>query len=107
MPREMTANEVRDAFMGHVRSLIDYWSDLPDDACKDRDPKSWRVSGVVHSVLALLDGASVLPGFIVAPSPHPDDRQFHIDEGENWYPENRHADVKADIAGGVHELLYP
>lgn len=105
MSREFTTDEVRNQFLDHVRGLIEYWSTV--DLDQQSDTVEYRVGGVVHSLLATLDGCSmVLPGFIVAPCPHEDDKQYNIDEGENWYPENHQSSVCADISGGLHELLY-
>ena len=105
MSREFTTDEVRDRFLDHIRGLIQYWSTVELNA--DHDSIEYRVSGVVHSLLTTLDGCSLeLPGFIVAPCPHQSDKQFYLDKGENWYPENHDSKVSADIGGYLHELLY-
>lgn len=100
-PREMTMEEVREAFLGHVRVMVDYWTNLPDQTVEQ------RVSGVAFSVLVALDGAAAsLPGFIVAPLPHPEDREFLQGECENWWPENHDVTVRADISGELHDEFY-
>jgi len=33
-------------------------------------------------------------------------KEYHIKEGENYFPENHTLDIKCDIAGGLHELLF-
>ncbi len=109
-PRELTADEVRDRFLDHARAMVRFWSDpdLRQNPLEDRTDIERRVSGAVFSILVALDGAlGDLPGFIVAPRPHPDDREFLRGEGENWFPENHDAAVKADIAGELHDLFYP
>jgi hypothetical protein len=40
-----------------------------------------------------------LPGFKVIPYPHPDDKPFNQECGENWYSS------RVDISGALHELL--
>lgn len=106
MAREKTREEVRDEFMDHVRMLVDYWAETtPHDGrqylCRD------RISGFAHSLLTTIDGCSAgVPGFILAPAPHPEDKKYHQEEGSDWYPENHESDVKCDIGGGLHELLY-
>jgi len=103
-PREKTTEEIRGEFLKHVRSLINYW----DKVESKEGPKSQkdRLEGLAFSIMVALDGgAMALPGFIVAPSPHPDDKEYHISEGSNYYPENHELDIKGDIAGGLHELL--
>jgi hypothetical protein len=46
-----------------------------------------------------------LPAFILAPLPGKEDKQYHIDNEENYYPENHNANIKCDIAGGLHDNL--
>lgn len=106
--REMTTEEVRDQFLNHLRCMINYWATIPaEQNVSNQDDSLWRVSGVVFSVLVALDGSAVsLPGFIVAPDPHPDDKKYHIENQENWWPENLADNIKADIAGNLHELLH-
>lgn len=93
-PRAYTTEEVRLQFIQHVRGLIQYWSHNPppvDIAAKEAlmtqaELIESRVSGCCHSLLALIDGSCVnMPGFKLIPNIHPDDKQFHIDEGENYY----------------------
>ena len=102
-PRQTTEDEVRRAFLGQCRSAIHYWETLSGEHTLHD-----RLSGVAFSVLCILDGVSGgLPGFIVAPCPHPDDRAFRENEGEDWWPENDSAAVNCDISGGLHEQLAP
>ena len=46
-----------------------------------------------------------LPGFRLAPMSHKDDKQYNIDNGENYFPINNEDDVNCDIAGGLHEQI--
>lgn len=95
-PRAYTDDEVRDQFLNHLARTVRYW------IREDRAPTiTDKMTGLVHSILATIDGSdAALPGFILAPSPHPDDEQFHRDEGERWYPRD---ETKHDIAGALHE----
>ena len=103
-PRVKTEEEIREKFLSHVRSLINYW-DRVDGKDAPKTQKD-RLAGLAFSILVTLDGeAADLPGFIVAPNPHPDDKEYHISEGSNYYPENHKLKVKGDIAGCLHELL--
>ena len=98
MPREYTTDEVREQFLDYVRDTIQYWVKHPSNV---QD----RVSGAVFSVLAAIDGsAGSLPGFVLAPSPHPDDKAYNQKNGDNWYPDA--PTVNCDIAGSLHERLY-
>lgn len=104
MARELTREEVRDNFLEEVRIAVDYWA---SDAVLAHYTIHERLSGVAHTILAKLDGCSPgLPGFIVAPLPNPEDKQYFIEEDTNWYPENHEAEVSADIGGGLHEHLF-
>jgi len=97
--KEFTTDEVREQFMNHVRMLIDYWDN------SDRETSKEKIEGFAHSLLATIDGSSAeLPSFVLAPTPHEDDKQFHINNGENYYAENEN--VNCDIAGNLHELIY-
>lgn len=99
-PRQYTDEEVRDRFLDHLAHAVRYW--LNESRVSDTEAK---MTGLVHSILATIDGSAAgLPGFILAPSPHPDDEEFHRREGENWYPR---VEAEHDIAGGLHEHWYP
>lgn len=102
MSKEKTINEVRNEFLSHIKTLIDYWEKVPNqNSIKD------RLSGLAFSILATIDGCSMdLPSFILAPCPHEDDKQFNIEEGNDFYPENHNSNVNCDISGGLHELLH-
>jgi len=100
-PREYTMEEVREIFLGHIHMMVNYW---------DSDPRienqTARLEGLAFSILVALDGgASGCPGFIVAPSTHPSDKEYHRKNLENWYPQNNDAVVKCDISGCLHETF--
>ena len=108
MSRVLSADEVREQFLDHARAMVRYWANekLGHVPGSSEDILA-HLNGVTFSLLAALDGCSVgLPSFIVAPEPHPDDRQYHIDNGENWYQENHEANIKCDISGVLHEHFY-
>lgn len=101
MSREKTEDEVRDEFLEHIRVMIDYWNNVESQSTKD------KLEGLAFSILVAIDGgSSALPSFVLAPLPHEDDKQFNIDGDEDYYPENHNSDVKCDIAGYLHELLF-
>lgn len=104
-PREWTQAEVEEQFLDHVAVMIAYWNSEGNSNVPADSTSRHRLEGLTHSLLAAIDGCSMaLPGFTLAPSPHPEDRAFHIAEGENYYPEGPEA--ACDISGGLHELLY-
>jgi len=101
MSREKTTNEIREEFLSHIRHLIGYWSKIPQDNVKE------RLEGLAFSILVALDGGSSLPRFIVAPIQYEEDKEYHIENGEDYYPENHEIEeqIKGDISGCLHELL--
>jgi len=105
MSREYTREEVRREFLECIDNFIWYW--LRRDS-EHHKTEAERMSGLVHSILAMIDGAGPLPGFILAPRPHESDKNFHQDEGENWYPENHKIEeqINSDIAGALHDTWY-
>lgn len=95
-PRAYTVDEIREQFIKHVWGLINYW-EHESRAETVRD----KMSGLAHSLFATLDGCSLgLPGFIMSPTAHPSDKEYHRSRGENFYP----SDV--DIGGVLHEILH-
>lgn len=100
-PRELTTQEVKDAFLEHVRSMARYWSEQPGG-------KGQCLDGLAFSILVAIDGCSALPGFILAPRPHESDKAYLAREGDNWFPENHKAEarIKGNIAGSLHDEFY-
>lgn len=96
--REYTQEEVQDKFLAHVRSLIKYWNSVEGQTTSE------KLDGLAFSIMVAIDGgAGGLPSFVLAPFPHESDRQYHIDNGENYYPED--PIVKCNIAGYLHDEL--
>ena len=99
-PRAYTEDEVRQQFLEHIWRLIDYWD-------KQAMPQRRKLEGLAFSILTALDGDSAgICGFIVAPATHPEDMEYLINRGVNYYPQNHDSDIKCDISGGLHELFY-
>ena len=96
-PREYTAEEARQMLIKHISHVVDYWAE------QDGSPE-WICQGVAFSILTMLDGcAGMLPGFLIAPSPHEDDREYNIEHGENWWPENHDAVLNGELGGSLHD----
>ena len=82
-PRAITSDELRDALLEHMRSMAKYWAEV-DSVDGPRTTLS-RIEGFAHSVLAMLDGCSPeIPAFDLVAKPHESDKQYHIDNDENW-----------------------
>ena len=79
MSRAKTSEEMRDMLLAHFRNLTYYWS---HQEMSDKE----KLDGLLHSILVALDGhAGGFPCSLdLVCRPHPDDKQFYIDEGEDW-----------------------
>jgi hypothetical protein len=102
-PQARTPEELRDEFMDTCRATADYWA-TTDAKHQDGTPYSCheRLSGLVHSILCIFDGVSVgLPAFDITAQPHPDDKEYHRSEGEDWIEPGT---VINDCM--LHDLLY-
>ena len=110
--RALTEDEARERFLDHVWTLIRFWQ----AESKTQDTQG-KLEGLAFSILSALDGSAAgLPRFIVAPSPHKEDREFCAREGLDWWREegddrNRHLywpenePANCDISGGLHGHL--
>jgi hypothetical protein len=114
-PQPYNVTEIRNQFLTHVREVARYWAELdlmrPDVAqAVSRDGEAlYRTRGTAFSILAALDGCCTgLPGFLLVPYPHPDDKAYCILKGERWYPQVPElvANILCDIAGTLHESLH-
>jgi len=100
---EYTIEKVQDHFLSTLKRAVQHtYRDGPENTLD-------KLELLAFCFLCMLDGVQDgVPAFIVAPFPHKDDKQFHIDYGENYYPENHEIidDIKCDIAsdGDLHEL---
>lgn len=94
-----SADEVKDEFLSNVKNIVWYWKN-------EKHSFADAVEGVAFSILVAIDGHGGLPKFILAPDPHPDDRQYHIDNFEDFYPENYSSDIQCDISGELHDLFF-
>lgn len=102
MSRKYKKKEVHEMFLKHVTDIAEYWGNLEGKSDIE------RTHGVVHSILALIDGGNInLPQFILAPLPDPSDKEYLIGEGENYFPENHKIEskIKANISGDLHEIF--
>lgn len=80
-PHEITVEDGREIFLGHLRVLANYWA----KESRAPSPKE-KLEGLVHSILATFDGCSGgMPAFDLVPSPHEDDQSYHEENEENWW----------------------
>lgn len=104
-PRQWNDEEITDRFFKYLWDTIKYWSDPKLDVSVksgETDAES-RMTGFVHSLLTMFDGcAGAMPGFIVAPDPHPEDMEYCKGEGLNWYPQNHEREVEGDVRSSLN-----
>jgi hypothetical protein len=80
IPKAYTKKEVRDKFLYYIKSLEKYWLELPNKTVEE------RLNGLIFSILVTFDGESIeFPAMDIVLSPHPSDKQYHIDRGDKWY----------------------
>lgn len=80
--RAYTEEEIADMIYAHLEALARYWA----RESRAIDPYD-KCMGMAHSMLSVLSGSTVnLPAFDLIPCPHPDDKSFHEENGENWFP---------------------
>ena len=99
--REYTEDQIKKQFIGYLHHLVDYWENQKGRGSKD------KLEGLVHSILVGIDGfSSDLPGFVLAPSPHRDDKKYCVENGKNYYPYNNESKIRGDIGGWLeHEYF--
>ena len=90
MSRAYTEEEVRKMFLDQVKGYIEYW---------DKQLNA-PLDGLAFSILNIIDGTTGLPKFKLSADPHPDDKQYAIDEGSNYY------EPGIDISGCLHDEWY-
>jgi hypothetical protein len=107
-PREWTKEEIREQFLQYIRDISKYWATVDlSDSKRDGGEILHRLNGLCHSILAMLDGCALeLPGFLIISNPHPTDKEYHISQEENWYPQPPDDVELVDIGGALHEHFY-
>lgn len=96
MSKAKSAEEVRNELLAAIRRTAAGWAAVPDKTPAE------RCDGLAFSLLTIFDGETLgLPAFDISPAPHEDDKQYHIDLGEDWYEAGM---VINDCP--LHELYY-
>lgn len=85
MAKAMSAEEVRKIFLTHVRSSARRWAEHP----KERTVRQ-RCDALAFSILSIFDGTSMdLPAMDLVLRPMPEDKQYCIDNGEDWFEDGQ------------------
>jgi hypothetical protein len=97
MTEQYTKEEMREMFLEQARALAFYWS-------RQNGHPIDLIEGAMFSLLNVFDGMS--GGFPCAIDlvlrPHPDDKEFHISEGEKWVEDGMC--INDDVM--LHEMFY-
>lgn len=82
--RSYTPEEVREKVLDHMKFLCQYWSQL--DRREHHDSEKDRMMGLCFSILNIFDGTTMeFPAMDIVLSPHPSDKNFHIERDQNWF----------------------
>ncbi len=97
--RAYTEEEFREKFIRQIRHMAKYWA---DPTVAEEYSTEERIMGFAHSFLVMFDGGSMgFPAMDISLAPHPNDKQYCIDNEENyWEPGMMVNDCQ------LHELLY-
>lgn len=80
MSREITKEEAIHHLLSTVAAAAREWGTYPTHT------QYSAVQGMAFSFLTILDGSNIgIPAFNLHPSPHPDDKQYHQNNGDNWW----------------------
>lgn len=84
MSRAKTAEEVREDFLQNIKSICRYWANA--EGKNDLE----KCEGVAFSILNIFDGtSSAFPTMDIILRPHPEDKQYHIDNGMDYYEDGQ------------------
>lgn len=105
-PRAHTQEEMQDLFLNQIAAYVNYWARVDIQPNKGETEAHARLSGLAFSILGILDGVTELPSFEIVPVPAEGDREFLIEEGENYWPPSELPENVTTIHGGsmLHEL---
>ena len=91
MSKPVSAEDLRERFLDHLRAIATFWGDSGD------------VDGLAFSVLSLLDGCSSgFPSMDLVARPHPDDKEYCQKHGEDWIEDG--TVINEDVM--LHELWH-
>ena len=85
MTRPYTVREVRKMLLRQAAGLAEYWSNDSNFKSGEKTSKE-KIEGALFSFFVLFDGGSIgLPAMDIVLRPHPHDKAFHYEEGDNYF----------------------
>lgn len=89
--------QVREGFLEQLRFLAKYWSKVEGQSDLE------KIEGAIFSVLNIIDGTgSPFISMDLVLRPHPDDKQYHIDNEEPYFENGMVINDDAYL----HDLFY-
>jgi hypothetical protein len=91
MSQAYTAKQVRKKILDHMHALVKYWDEVDDQDFKSGKisavrPCKEKLDGLAFSILNIFDGTTFeVPCIDLVMRPHPEDKEFHQAQGENWF----------------------
>lgn len=102
---QYTQKEMEDRFIGLCKAYVKYWTKNQMETTEE------TLLGFLHSILVIFDGGTGLPALKIFPDPHPEDKEYHIEQGEKWWPpfpedlEERNDICQLNISS-LHDRVY-
>ena len=91
--RAFTEEEVTEQFLKKCVNIADYWGNLPNTT------QQAAAEGAVFGMLAMMDGCSEFPAVDLVIVTDPNDKEYLIEKGENYYENNV-------ISTMLHEMFF-
>jgi hypothetical protein len=93
-----TAEEACTLLIEAIWARVRYWER------EGKNGNAHAFSGLAFSLLVLLDGtgSSVLPGMELVLRPHPDDKEYHLGNGQNYFEDG----MAINESIYLHEMFY-
>ena len=96
-PTPIPKEQIREKLVEHFRGLARYWANVPNQTTEE------QLTGLIHSILTTFDGGSLeFPAFDLVARPCPEDKQYFIDQGEDWIENGTVINDDCQL----HELLH-
>lgn len=102
MTHEFSNEEIKDIFLKTI------WNNIKRIKKSDVSEEE-KLINLAFSMLSTLDGSNIwIPQFVLAPLPNPDDKEFMINRGCNYFPENHLLEekIKWNISWTLHEEFF-
>jgi len=108
--KAITPEEMRHRFLSHLYAVADHWAQsaqrdhagIPKKKTEDERIR-YATEGVVFSMLCIFDGCTDLPAIDLVLRPHPEDKAFSIENGEDWVEDGMA--INSDTS--LHDIANP